>query len=269
MTNELSDPDFCRLRLEFLAYAAQLHQTHDHLNDPLAFARAIGVKVTAGTKNLYAVFNGVPILTYDQRENPRRRKFSLWHEIGHHLFRTAGDGFQALLEELFGRNTKLSTDLEEELCNEVAGQFMLPKPVMGAVLAKYGFDPRVAIELSDECDTSLEVALRRLADHFDIDSWVLLVDSDGTVIYSHTRTRYPICRDKRIPANHVLHEVLGYSGLLETKAVMPYPSNNPKAPRRLMRAISHWNRIVCVIADKFPPHHAPTQPSLFNNGSVF
>lgn len=264
MTNELSDPHFCQLRLEFLAYAAQLHQAHGYLDDPLAFAQAIGLKVTAGTKNFYTTLNGTPILVYDARENCHRCKFSLWHEISHHLFQATEDAFQVLLELLFGRNTPLSVRLEEDLCNELAGQFMLPKPTLGAVVTKYGFDPRAAIELSEECDTSLEVALRRLADNFEVDSWVLLVDRDRTITYSHTRTRYPIRKDGKIPADHVIHEVLGYPHLLEKKVVMPYPSGNPRAPRRLMRAIRHRNRIVGVIADRFPLHHTATQPSLFD-----
>lgn len=97
MTSELTDPDYCRLRQEFLAHAAQLHQQNGYPDDPLAFARAIGVQVTAGTQNLYAVLNGSPVLIYDQRETPRRRKFSLWHEIGHHIFQMSDEGFQALL----------------------------------------------------------------------------------------------------------------------------------------------------------------------------
>lgn len=263
MVNSI-DPDFSRLRTEFLTHVRELHGQYAFIADPLTFAAAIGLPVIAGTRNLYTLYAGKPILQFNAIETPTRRNFSLWHEISHHLFQTADDGFQALLEEKHGRSTKLSRDLEESLCNESAAVLQMPDSHVQAALRKYGFDPRTAVALSDTCGSSIEASLRRISDSFDIDSWVLLAKADGLVIYSHTRTKYPIRVDSRIPADHVIYEVLDCPGLLEKRAVMPYAGCSPRTPHRTLRAIGHKHRIIGVIAEKFPPQRDPSVVGLFD-----
>lgn len=263
MLSDPLDPDFHQLRQEFLLYVDQVHVRYQFASDPRDVCAALGIQVIPSTVNLYTAVNSVPMIQFDASQPAARLRFTLWHELCHHLFQTSDDAFQTLLEERHGRHTDLSRDLEEQLCNEGAARFLMPQPVVEAVIQVHGLDPRAALHLADECRASHGAALRRLLDSFDLDTWGMVMKRGGWVLTSHTRTRFGIGAQFDVDLNHPVHATFDGTGLFERRVRMPFRLQSTRTPHRWMRAVASDDRVIAIFADAFPPSARSGQPSLF------
>jgi len=74
-----------------------------------------------------------PTIIFDATVNPARARFTIVHELGHHLFATVG---AHLLDDLdlVGRSSAGAGLAEERACHEFAGRILIPDQLMAEVV---------------------------------------------------------------------------------------------------------------------------------------
>lgn len=262
---KFEDPNFLQIKEEFIQKVKEIHSKSDYDDDPRRFAKGLRVAIRAGNVNLCAPYKGTSIITFDISESPLRHKFTLWHEISHHLFRCSDEGFKFLLEDKYGIDTELSRNMEEEICNSAAAVFLNPDPHLYKSISLHSLSPMAAIHLATLCGSSLQVSLRRVAEALGRDIWSIIASPTGKIEFSYTNTRFSFRKNSYIPREHVLYEVLNMDTALSVKAVMPFPNRSPRTPKREIRAIKHEAKIIALIADDFPCSNKDNnQPLLFD-----
>lgn len=92
---------------------------------------------------------------------PRRRRFTLAHELSHLLFVR----FAPQAKEAQRRQGRCAPEEEERLCNVGAEEFVMPHVLVDETMRAIAWRDaaRVVVKVSEACDVSIEAALVRLA----------------------------------------------------------------------------------------------------------
>lgn len=253
----VDDPDYKQIRKEFLEYVRRFHEVRDYSSDWQGICQKLGIKVTAATSNQYTMFQGQSLISIDAAAVKNRQTFTGLHELSHYLFKTADEGFRSLLEDKYSK--ELAKAIEEGLCHEAAGILLVPDQALESAVAKHGYHPKVAFELSERMG-SLAACLTRLLLSHDVEAWGIIVRRDSIVEFSCTNTRFPLWKDHCIEDSHAIHQA--WHGAIELSAPLPYASGDRKV-KRLMRASSNERRVIALFAREFPVISGDEQISLF------
>lgn len=255
--SHVEDPDYRRIRYEFLAHVQAFHRFYGYSLDWISLGEALGIRVVTGPSNQHTRLKGLSLITYDPAVPVNRQLFTGLHELCHELFLGSKECFRELLQDKYG--VDVAQAMEEELCHEAASILLVPDHVLAEEVMRHGYDPQAVFALSSRAG-SLAACLMRVLRSQDMDTWGLILDRDGVIEFGCTTTRFSLRKDYRIEEDHEIHGA--WFGAIEQKASLPYASGS-RLVKRTMRAASNDRRVVALFASSFPPSVNAAQPSLF------
>ncbi len=185
------DPSFQDIRVAFLRAVEDFHKKRNFTNDFLKVANELEISVRvsceeySGEEGRSFTLNGQRIILLKSVRSAKRRVFTAWHELSHHLFGILSDGdFRAFLDDLTYGHPDWRNSCEEELCFESAALLLMPTHIVDSVIEENEFSPVSVFTLSEKTGASYSAAMRRLVRRKSIDSHGVLMRPDGRVIAS-------------------------------------------------------------------------------------
>lgn len=123
-----------------------------------------------------------PYVFYSDAGGAQRARFTIVHELGHHILRTGG---AALLDDidLIGERYGGAEQAEEAVCHQFAGRVLVPAELLAQVVGERRVEPRHIVRLHEESDASWEAVAVCAADHARADTAVVLIRDRGTVSF--------------------------------------------------------------------------------------
>lgn len=182
----LTDPVFDDLRHEDIATAIEVHFQPVRL---LALPSLAGYRSECSTDGFYDASTGrVPTILYADDGAPARTRFTLVHELGHHLLATTCVELLDPIDVVAGRR-RTPTQVEESVCHRFAGLVLVPDDVVGAVIGDDRLQPRHVIEIHDSTHASWDAVAVRTAGLCDYKAAVVILRDKGVVSFCATSTR--------------------------------------------------------------------------------
>jgi len=124
-----------------------------------------------------------PSILYSNEVAAERARFTILHELGHHLLN--GDGAHLLDDlDLLGGSAVGAARLEEEVCHQLAGRLLIPSGDLDAVIAGDVLRPAHIVELHDRTNASWEAVAVRAVGHGGIKAAVVLIREPGLVSFA-------------------------------------------------------------------------------------
>lgn len=124
-----------------------------------------------------------PTILYADDVAPARARFTLLHELGHHLLATQFTGLLDSIDDLAGDRTS-PAQVEERVCHEFASRVLVPDQLISAVVSSTGLHPRDLLELYSQCSASWEALAVRLAAASTTKVAIVLMREPGCVGFS-------------------------------------------------------------------------------------
>jgi Zn-dependent peptidase ImmA (M78 family) len=172
-----------QLRSVFLDYVEEVHQKHEFECDYRLLASSLEITVRYGNTNQAVTANSQRLILIDSTTAPNRERFTGLHEIAHHLFEIAEEGYlRARLKDLFYRRANIARAYEEQLCNAAAAQLLMPRHCVDTALGLHGYTPLAALKLVAECGASVQAAVRRVVWSRYVPTFAFLLAPTGMVI---------------------------------------------------------------------------------------
>lgn len=269
------DPDFQDIRKAFLSAVEEFHRERDFTDQFLSIAKElqISVKTQAGgldeEEGKAFTVNDQRIILLKKSSSWRRRKFTEWHELSHHLFEILRGGeFKAFLDDLIYGNPDWRNSCEEELCFESAALLLMPNHVVDNVIDSVGFSPVSIFKLSQVTEASYSAATRRIVRRRGIDSHCILISVDGYVMdsfqYGDRRGKYSIGSGFRLEkSNPLLSRPFSPLEIEKFTAPVPFKRGNRNWMSQCMAAIDEEEaRVIAFFLDAYPNENKD-QLSLF------
>lgn len=117
--------------------------------EPIIFARALGYKVVnltpfdpnpqnQGISGYAAMENGIPVVAYRSTEHPNRQRFTIAHEIGHHLLgHVRANADRCLRDDPSNYSASVNKHIESD-ANEFAAQLIMPEEALRTLIERNG-----------------------------------------------------------------------------------------------------------------------------------
>ncbi len=153
----------------------------------------------------------------------RRQGFTALHELGHHL-QQHDEASVALLEAEpdFGAN------LEDDICDALAGQVLIPDTVIEQVTPAKGPTAESVIELFEQTQASREACCVRAAQRIVGEGYVMLCDISGTAIFTACTGQYPVRRGTPQIGNVVVEAAMQWRmASRESRVTFPSGAQSP------------------------------------------
>jgi hypothetical protein len=168
------------LRVEDAAVAIELHFAPVRV-------RALGLggrpSSLCSTDGLYDATTGAaPTILYADDVAPERARFTLLHELGHHLLTADGAHLLDAIDDLAGSRVS-PAEVEEKVCHEFAGRALIDDEAIESVLGSNRLRPADVIELHERCNASWEAVAVRLAASSQHKTAIVLLRSPGVVSF--------------------------------------------------------------------------------------
>lgn len=273
------DPDLEDIRRAFLKYVESFHSQHGYTCDPKALAKSLGIQVCKGDYNQAITHptTGERLILIDESVAPNRFKFTIWHELSHHLFEMAEiDNIQAgelavYLKEHTFRNLETRQKIEDDFCDQAAATLLIPTPILTEVKNKNGYSPLTVLELMERTGASAQAALTRLVCSENENVHGLVIDKTGRVLYSiahgEKRKKYQVGSGFKLESGHPLITDK-YKPRIEERfeACVPFKGGKRTWNSKVVAAANYnCNRIVALFLDSYPHKSSEeaTQLSLF------
>lgn len=145
-------------------------------------------------------FSRPPRIVVTQAASDGRTCFSILHETGHHL--------QAQDDELldaYERMGRAGGAVEEDVCDAIAAELLLPEPVCAPVSRRGGPTAGDVVELFATTRASREASCVRAASNLAGPGYVVLADRDGTIRFAAAAgTPYGVARGTAQDPGHLL-----------------------------------------------------------------
>lgn len=262
------DPDLEDIRRVFLKYVESFHSKHEYTCDPEALAKSLGIRVRKGDSNqaIKHPTTGERLILIDETVAPNRFKFTIWHELSHHLFDMAEiDNIQAgelavYLREHTFQNLETRQKIEDDFCDQAAATLLIPTPILKKVKNKNGYSPLTVLEFMERTGASAQASLARLVYSENTNVHGLVIDKTGRILYSiahgEKRKKYPVGSGFKLESNHPLITDK-YKPLEEERfeAYIPFKGGKRKWKSKVVAAAnSNCNRIVALFLDAYPHH---------------
>jgi hypothetical protein len=234
--------------------ALVIHQINDvkrHYDlwaDPDMLARALEIPVVEGKLGAGLEGAALPgIIIRDPATGVQaRQRFTLYHEIVHHLIRKNDELF-SILHDQYSSDEDFYR-ITERLCNVGAAEFVLPRDTVLAAIEASGFSILLVKELSKVnkvSSTAACVQLAQCAKHQCIAVVCRMIPNttiDQSSLFTQTRptkvlsveiaisspfTKYIIAHGSLIPKGHLLFDAYESGGekVLRAKAPIPFRDN--------------------------------------------
>ncbi|MFM5490211.1 ImmA/IrrE family metallo-endopeptidase [Aeromonas veronii] len=117
--------------------------------DPMKLAHALGMQVKHmnpfnmsaedfGISGYAAIENGQQVVAYNTTEHPNRQRFTVAHEIGHHLLgHVSAEAGRRLRDNASNYSANINKSIELE-ANEFAAQLIMPEDAVRTLIERNG-----------------------------------------------------------------------------------------------------------------------------------
>lgn len=124
-----------------------------------------------------------PWILYADDVAAARARFTILHELGHHLFASSA---ASLLDDLdvIGGSAAGATQAEEAVCHRFAGHVLIPQPLVDAEVDGQELRPEQVIALHDRSHASWEAVAVRSAEAATRRTVVLLIREPGEISFA-------------------------------------------------------------------------------------
>ena len=124
----------------------------------------------------------LPRIMYSDSGGTERARFTIIHELGHHIFNTIG---ASLLDDLdrIASPTGDPAAVEEVACHRFAGEVLVPAHLLDDIIGKDPVTPRHVLQLHKTSQASWEALAVRAASHSNLKTAVALVRRQGEVSF--------------------------------------------------------------------------------------
>lgn len=235
------------------------------------------LKITLIPKNLpngeYAFYSrDKKLIAIDtQKGTPERVNFSFFHEISHHIIENDDEIFFQMTE-LVG-DKKALDDIEEELANVGAAEFLMPSYEIKALIDQKGFSIRLFPEIYEKYPASRPAVLIQMAQY--ASHKCILCMCDPTLDESlHNRlkvefstrspsTKYFMGKSYLIPLGHYLNDLSEYTPYLyDRNAQIPYKKSR-SVHKVFSEGIFYDRKVYALFNLNEPPLSKSEAPTLF------
>lgn len=134
-----------------------------------------------------------PWILFADDVHPARARFTILHELAHHLIATTA---ASVLDDLdvIGGSPAGAMQAEELVCHRFAGRVLIPQDAVDAVVVPGALRPEHVIALHDRSNASWEAVAVRAAEAASTRAVVLLVRDRGQIAFAATSSRMPQAR---------------------------------------------------------------------------
>lgn len=189
-----------------------------------------------------------PRICYAPSPSPGRRGFTVLHEFGHHL--QADD--EVLVDEQMLMPARESQAVEEDLCDTIAAELLLPRERVDAVIPDEGPTADSVRELFARSEASREACCVRAAQRLHGPGYIVLADPDGIVRFAAPAgTPYRIRRDTGQGHGHLLARA-GKAGTASGQAWLTHATGT-RTPLMHAQAIGDGEYVYGVFTRGPPP----------------
>ena len=123
-----------------------------------------------------------PQILYSSDVISQRARFTVVHELGHHLLNTAGSHLLDALDRI-GCSAQEACEAEEAACDRFAGKVIVPSPLLAEIIGSRALTPRLVLKLQEMTDASWEALAVQTADYPDTKTAVILLRDRGRVSF--------------------------------------------------------------------------------------
>ena len=156
-----------------------------------------------------------PRILYSDTGGAARARFTILHELGHHIFNTVGESLLDDLDRIAGP-TGDPTDVEEAACHQFAGEVLVPGNLLEEAIGDNPTTPTHIWRLSERVQASWEAIAVRVANYSHLKTAVALVRQQGEVSFVATNWRTAWRRDSPVKPGGPLDQALVRTPLPET-----------------------------------------------------
>ncbi len=151
-----------------------------------------------------------PWIFYSADVVPARMRFTVIHELGHHLFATDGAHFLDDLDRLASSATGAARN-EEAACQQFAGEVLVPRETLDAVVGGNMLVPRHIPQLRESTGASWEAVAVGAANHVVGTAAVALITRPGEVSFVAVNGLSPWPRGSSVAPGGPLDRALRYN----------------------------------------------------------
>lgn len=139
-----------------------------------------------------------------------RVRFTVIHELGHHLFATSA---ARLLDDLdkIGASAEGAAQAEEAVCHQFAGRVLVPEEALDKVIGSDPLRPRHISELKETTTASWEAIAVAAVNHFNKKAAVVLVRDPGRVSFVAANGLLPWKRGSLVAPSGPLDRALSHN----------------------------------------------------------
>lgn len=170
-----------------------------------------------------------------EKGTPERVNFSFFHEITHHIIENDNELYYALTE--LAGDKKVLDDIEEELANTGAAEFLMPSEEIREIIGQKGFCIKLFPEIYEKYPASRQAVLVQMAQCTSHKCILCMCGStkdnnlsDRLMVEFSTKspsTKYSIGKNHLIPLDHYLNNVSESTPFLtDRKAQVPYKKSD-------------------------------------------
>ena len=130
-----------------------------------------------------------PWIFYATDVHPDRARFTVLHELGHHLLVTVA---AALLDDIdvVGAGTGSGAiQMEEAVCHRFAGNLLVPDELLAATIGNNRVEPEHVVAVHEQASASWEAVVVRVAEVMPTAGAVVLLRDGGTVAFCAASSR--------------------------------------------------------------------------------
>ena len=162
-----------------------------------------------------------PRILYSNDVVPERARFTIIHELGHHIFNTTGAW---LLDDLdrIGGSALGAHRAEEAACHRFAGEVLVPTGLLDDIVGSDALTPKHVVWLRETTNASWEALAVRAANYSGTTTAVALVRSSGEVSFATANGLPPWPRGSRVQPDGPLDRSLRHRSTKASPEVYRY-----------------------------------------------
>lgn len=175
---------------------------------PIGCQALPGANITRGSCSIDGYYTSDvdpqrPWIFYADDVHEDRARFTILHELGHHLLMTAA---AALLDDLdaLGGSADAAIQAEEAVCHRFAGNLLVPDELLQETIGSDTVNPDHVVAIHEEGAASWEACAVRVAEVMPIAGAVVLLRDNATVAFCAASSRMGSAwwpRDSRLDPN--------------------------------------------------------------------
>jgi hypothetical protein len=160
---------------------------------PIGCQALPGANITRGSCSIDGYYTSDvdpqrPWIFYADDVHEDRARFTILHELGHHLFMTAA---AALLDDLdaLGGSADAAIQAEESVCHRFAGNLLVPDELLQETIGSDRVNPDHVVAIHEDGAASWEACAVRVAEVMPIAGAVVLLRDNATVAFCAASSR--------------------------------------------------------------------------------